>query len=300
MTLLYIQTKRERSVMKKKKPITVLDAEQKKIGTTYSHRAQGLVMKGRARFIDENTIILDDKEVPPCPLDININLEDKMMKELAIDTNEIVENGFGEIVETGKNVEAEEIAVENVEETVGVADDETEVCENVTEAEILDELNELLEDISDSSLNMDSYKAMTDSVVNLMITNGVTESVLHSLSATIEEITTAYHNTLRKLIEAYNVLLERIKSNRECGLDNTAETGLFNKLKNLRGKVARNNAVRNAYAAIVSTSLSVYKSDTGLSVVDVFSEAFYTISNNNMIFCETINKLLDVYVSMLK
>ncbi len=305
--------------MKKKKPIKVLDAEQKKIGTTYSHRAQGLVMKGRARFIDENTIILDEG-IPPCPPDktnkiiagdrvdlqktqsntpVGVSrLEDKMMKELAIDNNEIVENGFGEIVETGKNVEAEEIAV--VEETVDVSEDETEVCENVTEAEILDELNALAECLTTSHVITDANWAIVTGTNHILNNPGELEDgCLQDLKDTINRITINFHTPICKLMDVYNALLARIKANNESGADNSTETELFIKLKDLRKKLSDNVGARSSYEAIVNAADNVKREDPKLSLVTALYEAFSAIRTVSTTNCETINKLLDVYISML-
>ncbi len=214
------------------------------------------------------------------------------MKELAIDTNEIVENGFGEIVETGKNVEAEEIAVENVEEAA-------EVVGDVTETEILDELNALLESLTDSDLIKLAYEVMNSSADYVMLSKGVNDSCINDISTAIEEVTTAHHNTLRKLMDAYSTLLERIKANKDNGVENTIETELFYKLKHVREKLTGNKAVDSAYTAILSATKSVHNIETGLNACNVLSEAFDTIIKNNGIYCESINKLLDIYISML-
>ena len=53
--------------------IVVVDEQGNEYEATYPKRAKGLVKKGRARFVDENTICL------ACPP--NENLEDKEMSE---------------------------------------------------------------------------------------------------------------------------------------------------------------------------------------------------------------------------
>lgn len=54
------------------KNVTVIDEEGKIIGVTYPKRAKGLIKKGRARLVDENTVCL------ACPP--NENLEDIEME----------------------------------------------------------------------------------------------------------------------------------------------------------------------------------------------------------------------------
>lgn len=57
-----------------KKNVTVIDEEGKVIGVTYPKRAKGLIKKGRARLVSENTICL------ACPPDEN--LEDIEMENI--------------------------------------------------------------------------------------------------------------------------------------------------------------------------------------------------------------------------
>lgn len=59
------------------KNIIVVDANGKKIGTTYLKRAKGLIKQGRARFLTQNTLCL------ACPP--NQNLEDNDMSEQTIE-----------------------------------------------------------------------------------------------------------------------------------------------------------------------------------------------------------------------
>ena len=76
------------------KNIIVIDEQGNKIGATYPKRAKGLIKRGRARSIDENTICL------ACPP--NEFLEEFKMTELVIDKT------TGEVVETAETKEASE------------------------------------------------------------------------------------------------------------------------------------------------------------------------------------------------
>ena len=64
------------------KNVIVVDEQGNEYEATYPKRAKGLVKKGRARFVDENTICL------ACPP--NENLEDKEMSENTNVTNKTV------------------------------------------------------------------------------------------------------------------------------------------------------------------------------------------------------------------
>ena len=58
------------------KNVTVVDEKGNKTGATYPKRAKGLVKKGRARYVDENTICL------ACPA--NLHSEENMEEKLTI------------------------------------------------------------------------------------------------------------------------------------------------------------------------------------------------------------------------
>lgn len=82
------------------KNIIVVDEQGNQIGATYPKRAKGLIKKGRARSIDDNTICL------ACPP--NEFLEDFKMTELIIDktTGEVIETA--EVKETSETVASPE------------------------------------------------------------------------------------------------------------------------------------------------------------------------------------------------
>ena len=109
------------------KNVVVIDEQGNKIGATFPKRAKGLVKKGRARFVDENTICL---ACPPKEF-----LEDNKMNN---NINESVEKI---IINT---IEENDISEEDI--------DETEV-KPLTSREIFEQIKKLQEDKLKSPLN---------------------------------------------------------------------------------------------------------------------------------------------------
>ncbi len=81
-----------------KKTVIVVDEQGKKYESTYPKRANGLVKNGRARYIDENTILLIS-----CPAKINDLEDSKMNNETKIDTEYII-NKVDEILQINKEL----------------------------------------------------------------------------------------------------------------------------------------------------------------------------------------------------
>ncbi len=163
-------------------PIAVLNAAYETIGSTYVKRAKGLVKKGRARFIDENTIVLEDKDVPPCPPDIN--LEDKMDEKIIIN-NEVNEEDVENCTVTGK----------------------------LTDVEIFEELKLMREQLLDSHELELVYKAISDA------TNFVTccgdcnvdlNDVHNSAMSAITNVNSGREETIRNLLDIYSSMLKKI------------------------------------------------------------------------------------------
>ncbi len=194
------QMKGDGSPMENNQPIAVLNAANEKIGSTYVKRAKGLVKKGRARFIDENTIVLADSGISPCPPDINVYQEDKMMNELAIIKNN---------AENEENVDCQKNG-------------------NLTDAEIFEELKLVRESLMDSetlSLFLNTINATTGIVASnaagdesYVEINGEKASspvkvnfndLQNSAMGTINNINNAREETIRRLIEVYAVLIQK-------------------------------------------------------------------------------------------
>ncbi len=81
--------------------INVLDKNGNTLGSTYPKRARGLVKKGRARFINEGTIVLEDSpsnrtETYP-PIDINISEDMQMFDYGMNDKTNSINTYFGKI-----------------------------------------------------------------------------------------------------------------------------------------------------------------------------------------------------------
>ncbi len=283
--------------MKKKKPIKVLDAEQKKIGTTYSHRAQGLVMKGRARFIDENTIILDEG-IPPCPPDIDKNLEDIKMKELAIDTNEIVENGFGEIVETGKNVEAEEAVVEEA----------AEVSVGVTEAEIFEELKLISDKLTDFRAHNYAFSCISSTVCSICGSkNNNDEDINECINIavdTIKYISTVREESIMKLIDIYSAMLNKLRTDVyiiEEKSGSISETQIFDELKKIRESLTDTNSLNYVFTTIDEAVEAICGSGSeNMHLTEAVRTAVNEIANVSRTREESVRKMMDIYSSMLK
>ena len=108
------------------KNVTVVDEIGNEIGATYPKRAKGLVKKGRARYVDENTICL------ACPADIhseemmeeNITLKDSLDKMDAVTavaaTMSYALQDFAGTLEN-KSIDDEDLAEKLSEIYVGVA-----------------------------------------------------------------------------------------------------------------------------------------------------------------------------------
>ncbi len=280
--------------MKKKKPITVLDAEQKKIGTTYSHRAQGLVMKGRARFIDENTIILDEG-IPPCPPDINVNQEDIEMKELAIDTNEIVENGFGEIVETGKNVEAKEAVVEEA----------AEVSVGVTEAEIFEELKLIRDRLTDFRAHNYALTSIATAVCSICGSeNNNDEDINECINIAADNISTAREDSINMLIDIYSAMLEKLRTNGYIIKDKSgsiSEAQIFDELKKIRESLTDTNSLNYVFTTVDESVEAICGSSSeNMHLTEAVRTAVNEIANVSRTREESVRKMMDIYSSMLK
>ncbi len=195
------------------KNISVIDEKGNEYEATYPKRAKGLVKKGRARFVDENTICL------ACPPDIT---EDTKMSDNNIKTN------------VNNTVEAEKKAAEAVEEKRGqssldeaseflpgknengglkevVADYIGLKTENrepgepeVTVGYILSQIEKIRKD------NEHILKALS-SLENLVINNGGGDIANQARSEAIGDAVKCRETTNQKLIEFYGKLYDDIK-----------------------------------------------------------------------------------------
>ena len=87
--------------------IKVFDKNGNELEPTYPKRARGLVKKGRARFIDDSTIVLEEiqsnktEACPPIdiPIDINVDVNSEDMKMFDNNENQLnsINAYFGEI-----------------------------------------------------------------------------------------------------------------------------------------------------------------------------------------------------------
>jgi hypothetical protein len=69
------------------KNICVIDESGNEYEATYPKRADGLVKKGRARFVDNKTICLNNTSVPACPAGINEPENKKMDNNISLNDN---------------------------------------------------------------------------------------------------------------------------------------------------------------------------------------------------------------------
>ena len=90
--------------------ISIVDEQGNELGVTYYKRAKGMVKNGRARYIDDNKIIM----FTACPPD---KTEDSTMNEYI---NEVRDNDGNLVKPMWKEAEADEMA--SVGETVTIAD----------------------------------------------------------------------------------------------------------------------------------------------------------------------------------
>ena len=115
------------------KNISVIDEKGNEYEATYPKRAKGLVKKGRARFVDENTICL------ACPPNI---MEDTKMSDNNIKTK---------VNETAKPVEAFAEATEAVEPIETIEAIEPIETENVSDEELKQAVTEYIKKASDKA-----------------------------------------------------------------------------------------------------------------------------------------------------
>ena len=107
------------------KNVTVVDEKGNEIGATYPKRAKGLVKKGRARYVDEDTICL------ACPADIhseemmeeNITLKDILDKMDALRDDTRVLNNALLMMTTNLSIfeDCDESAVEQLSEVFALS-----------------------------------------------------------------------------------------------------------------------------------------------------------------------------------
>lgn len=84
--------------MSKEKTITILGVDNKVVGTTYPKRAEGLVKKGRAKWIDDLTIqMLDEEKITLS--DSGIHLKSSSGSSVDIDDTGIHTNGSNSSVD---------------------------------------------------------------------------------------------------------------------------------------------------------------------------------------------------------
>ncbi len=203
------EIKRERlaAPMSKKKPITVLNADHEELESTYVRRAQGLVMKGRARFIDENTIILEEKDVPPCPPDKN---------------NKII---AGDRVDLRKTQSNTPVGVSRLEDKImdnkiftnnDINEEDVENCTvtgKLTDVEIFEELKLMRAQLLDSHELELVYKAISDAINFITCCgdcNVDLNDVHNGTMSTIINVNSDREETIRKLMDIYSSLLEKI------------------------------------------------------------------------------------------
>ena len=166
------------------KNISVIDETGKEYEATYPKRAKGLVKKGRARFVDENTVCL------ACPPNI---LEDTKMSDNNIKT---------QVDETAEPNEAAAEAVEKIEEMSGKkSSSETEL----TVGYILSQIEKIQQD------NEHIFKALTD-LENLVINDGVGDIANQAKCEAIRDVAVHREATNQKFIAFYEKLYDDIKS----------------------------------------------------------------------------------------
>ncbi len=171
------------------KNISVIDETGKKYEATYPKRAKGLVKKGRARFVDENTVCL------ACPPNI---LEDTKMSDNNIKT---------QVDETAEPNEAAAEAVEKIEEIEKI--DETTGKKSSSEPEltvgyILSQIEKIQQD------NEHIFKALTD-LENLVINDGVGDIANQAKCEAVRDVAVHREATNQKLIAFYEKLYDDIK-----------------------------------------------------------------------------------------
>ena len=157
------------------KNVNVVDSQGNQYEATYPKRAQGLVKKGRARFIDENTICL------ACPP--NEHLEDIEMSENKNINKEAV------VEETKKSRFTIEYVLEKIEE---LTSKQLESVEKVAGriADISDEIDTEEPEIAE-----------------------YWSEVCTSKASAIRDVFTQREENLRKLLEYYIGLSNDLKSN---------------------------------------------------------------------------------------
>ena len=179
------------------KNISVIDETGKKYEATYPKRAKGLVKKGRARFVDENTVCL------ACPPNI---LEDTKMSDNNIKT---------QVDETAEPNEVAAEAVEKIEEIEKI--DETTGKKSSSEPEltvgyILSQIEKIQQD------NEHIFKALTD-LENLVINDGVGDIANQAKCEAVRDVAVHREATNQKLIDFYMKLYDDIDPNRHSLID---------------------------------------------------------------------------------
>lgn len=167
------------------KNIIVIDEQGNKIGATYPKRAKGLIKKGRARSIDDNTICL------ACPP--NEILEDFKMTELVIDKT------TGEVIETTQEKILPEANAESYPElTIGYV---LKQIENIASQTAY--LNKAIDEISVISIGAPGVM-------------GVGEK-----ANAIAQVVKCRETTNQKLISFYEKLYDDLKPEKQDGMFST-------------------------------------------------------------------------------
>ena len=180
------------------KNISVIDETGKEYEATYPKRAKGLVKKGRARFVDENTVCL------ACPPNI---LEDTKMSDNNIKTNV---NETAEPIEAVEKIEG----IEKIEEMSGkMSGSEPELSVGY----ILSQIEKIQQD------NEHIFKAISV-LDSLVLDDGVGDIANQARCEAIGDVVKCRETTNQKLIAFYEKLYDdikppKLKSTKEAALE---------------------------------------------------------------------------------
>ncbi len=171
-----------------KKTVVVIDEYGNKLESTYPKRAKGLVKSGRARYVDENTILL------LTVLPINKNLEEKNMNNNEIKTN---------VVEEPKTITMEYI-INKIDEII-IMNRATLIRDDLAEFSNVPGTKNPIQSICETNNKMiDLLKEMLNSVVNKKTNEEVIlEGYMKILSEAMGDFN-ADHENVATLVEAIN------------------------------------------------------------------------------------------------
>ncbi len=193
--------------MENNQPIAVLNAANEKIGSTYVKRAKGLVKKGRARFIDENTIVLADSGIPPCPPDKT----NKIIAGDRVDLDYAKSNLPAGVSPPRQEDKMNELAIiKNNAENEEIVNCQT--TGKLTDAEIFEELKLMREQLIDSHTTLEFFLSTIKDITEYTTSNPDYANIndIHNSSVSIiNNINNAREETIRRLIDVYSILIQK-------------------------------------------------------------------------------------------